>query len=104
MLFTILKQHLEVNYLNVTRICRGSYGLTSSVMCASFGVRLALRALHLIQHATVLSHVSFPPRDLGCTWSTVVAALAQYAHVRLSRRRTPDLVHACVDYRMGSLT
>lgn len=49
----------------------GSDGVDRGRMCASDGVRLPLRRLHLLQAVTTLSQELSPPRDNGRTWSRV---------------------------------
>jgi len=61
----------------VTDVQVGTVGSIRRTMPASAGVRLSLRWLQPSQAATVLSQVLRPPREVGSTWSTVVAGRAQ---------------------------
>ena len=60
----------------------------ASVIRASLGVLAPLEALQRAQHATRLLQLQPPPREMGVTWSSVVAALPQYWHALLSRMST----------------
>src|SRR5262249_6531757 len=67
----------------------GAEGLRRNGIRASSGVRLPLRWLHGPHAATVLDQVFLPPRELGSTWSMVVACPPQYAHSCRSRSNPP---------------
>lgn len=51
----------------------GAAGVNRNGICAWTGVRSPSRWLHGPRAATVFTRVFLPPRELGCTWSTVVA-------------------------------
>jgi hypothetical protein len=64
-------------------------------MRASFGDWPPFLRLHVEQAATTLSHVVWPPRDLGMRWSKVRSSRSpQYWHWKRSRRNTLKRVKA----------
>src|SRR6478609_11202603 len=67
------------------RGARGTNGSSQPISCRS---RSALRWLQRTHAATTFVHSCRPPRERGCTWSTVSAPPPQYAHRWLSRCST----------------
>ena len=80
----------------------GRIGSSINFIPACFGVRPPFFMLHGAQAVMMFSHVVFPPRRRGTTWSKVRwLGLPQYWQVNRSRRNTLNRVKA--GQRAGSL-